>query len=205
MDYEFSNGQESHHLTDPFTSTRYKQMLNAASKFPECVLDIGVGSGLGGQVIKQRYPNVKLFGIDAVESRTLDKSDVYDEIKYGSILTAEFLDESFDLIFAAELVEHIAVQEVDLFLGTMFKLLKPGGEFVLTTPNPNSLKMRLMGQSVLGGSHLSQHFVRETKQRLRLNSLRVRKCYGTGKSSLFLGRRFPKFMYGAFMIVATKK
>ncbi len=204
MDYELLNQRDSHHLSDSFTQQRYIQMMRVTPNNPEAVLDIGVGSGTGGSVVKEYFPETQLFGIDVVGSRTIVKSGVYKEISYGSIMESQYSDESFDLILAAELIEHISVSEIESFLHEVFRLLKHDGVFILTTPNPNSIKLKLRGGSVLGGSHLSQHFIRETKQRLKLNSFRIKKCLGTGKTSFYLGRRFPKILYGSFMLVASK-
>ena len=204
MDYEFLNERDAHHLTDSFTVKRYRQMMKFSPKFPERVLDIGIGSGLGGEVVKEFFPETQLVGIDAVESRTSLKAGVYSEVNYGSILDSKFVDESFDLILAAELIEHIGVRDIERFIHEVYRLLKPSGIFILTTPNPNDIKLKIRSGSVLGGSHVSQHFIRETKQRLRLNSFRVKKCYGTGKSSLYVGHRLPKCIYGSYMLVSGK-
>ena len=179
-------------------------MMKVAPNSPKTVLDIGIGSGMGGKIVKKYFPETQLYGIEAVGSRARVNSDYYAEIRYGSILDSQYSNETFDLILAAELIEHINVSEIEDFLHEVFRLLKHDGVFILTTPNPNSIKMKMLGGSVLGRSHLSQHFIRETKQRLKLSSFRVKKCLGTGKASLYIGRKFPKIFYGSFMIVASK-
>ncbi len=48
----------------------------------------------------------------------------------------------FDAVFAGEIIEHVF--DTDLFLERVRKILKPGGELVLTTPNIAALGRRLM-------------------------------------------------------------
>lgn len=52
-----------------------------------------------------------------------------------------FPDESFDLILAVEIIEHIEAPRA--FLREIFRLLRPGGLAVITTPNISSLPSRL--------------------------------------------------------------
>ena len=204
MSYEDRNRVENWHLTDSFTPCRYRQMVRNLRLIPQSILDIGIGSGAGGRILRSRYPKSKIIGLEAVRERTLRNLDQYDEVKYGLAVESVFDAESFDLIVAGELIEHIEPYEIDFFLREVFRILKPGGFFIFTTPNPNDIKARIQRRSVLGGSHVSQHFIRETKIRLRLESFRVIRVEGTGNTSRFIGRNFPKFLYGSYMIFASK-
>jgi 2-polyprenyl-3-methyl-5-hydroxy-6-metoxy-1,4-benzoquinol methylase len=205
MEYEDLNSVEEWHLTDSFTSNRYTQICRSIKFTPKKILDIGIGSGIGGKIMRLHFPSAEISGIDAVRERTRNLLHSYDRIFYGSILDKVFEPEFFDLVVAGELIEHIHISEVDNFLKEVFKILRPGGSFVFTTPNPNDIKLRLRRGSVLGGSHLSQHFIMSTRIRMQLASFRVVKVRGTGKTSKFIGTRFPKFIYGSYLLVAQKR
>lgn len=205
MSYEDRNRVEGWHLTDSFTPLRYSQMVRSFKTTPQSILDIGIGSGVGGSILRARFPKSTIVGLDAVEERTLSDLSQYDDVKYGLAAGSIFERESFDLIVAGELIEHIEPSEVNLFLREVFKILKPGGIFIFTTPNPSDIKSRIKKRSVLGGSHVSQHYIRETKIRLRMESFRVIKVEGTGNTSRFIGRKFPKFLYGSYMIYSSKR
>ena len=205
MDYERLNSDVEEHLTDDFTIERYKQMLQGIKTNPIRILDVGVGSGNGGRVIHNLFPNAKIFGIDAVKARTISQNSFYHEIRYESAIQTTFSDDYFDVILAGEIIEHIAISDIENFLHEIYRLLKIGGYFCFTTPNPQDIKLRARGGTVLGGSHLSQHFIRETKSRLRMNGFRVTKCRGTGRTSRYLGTLFPKNLYGSYLIVSLKK
>ena len=205
MGYEERNKVESWHLSDTFSTHRYKQMARAVKNDPKKILDIGVGSGVGGDVLRARFPNSVIIGLEAVGDRLGNARASYNEIVHGLATDKIFEDGNFDLVVAGELIEHIETRDVNVFFQQVFSILRLGGLFIFTTPNPNDIKMRLQNRSVLGGSHVSQHFIRETRVRLRLESFRVKRIYGTGRTSLFLGKWFPKFLYGSYMVIAEKR
>lgn len=205
MEYEERNKVESWHLSDTFSTHRYKQMAQAVKNSPKKILDIGVGSGVGGDVLRARFPNSVIIGLEAVGDRLGNARASYNEIIHGLATDKIFEDGNFDLVVAGELIEHIETHDVNVFFQQVFRILRLGGLFIFTTPNPNDIKMRLQNRSVLGGSHVSQHFIRETRVRLRLESFRVKRIQGTGRTSLFLGKWFPKFLYGSYMVIAEKR
>lgn len=198
------NKSEEWHLTDSFTPIRYEHMIKALRIVPQSILDVGIGSGIGGKVLRSHFPNSFLCGLDAVKARTENHLSHYDQLFYGSAIETNFVANSFDLVVAGELLEHIAPVDVEKFIFEIYRILKPSGCFVFTTPNPNDLKLRIRKGSVLGGSHLSQHFIKATKLRLQMQSFQIRKVWGTGKTSRIIGRHFPKFLYGSYLMVAQK-
>ncbi|WP_434049447.1 class I SAM-dependent methyltransferase [Marinobacter salarius] len=89
----------------------------------------------------------KVVGIDP----NADKRNLayhYSDMFSGTL--ADYIDaigpESFDVVLAGELIEHLEVP-VD-FLRDCYRSLKPGGRIVLSTPNPNSLIERLLTLSL---------------------------------------------------------
>lgn len=205
MNYESRNKIESWHLSDTFTPHRYRQMIRSIKICPDQILDVGIGSGIGGSILRLRFPKAKIIGLEAVKERTLGHIQDYDEIKYGLATQQIFRKEEFELIVAGELLEHLEPEDVDKFLREMFQILKHNGLFIFTTPNPQDIKSWVRNRSVLGGSHRSQHFIRETIIRLRMESFKVLKVEGTGKTSRYIGRKFPKFLYGSYMVFACKR
>ena len=204
IDYEALNSGENWHLTDSFTETRYRQMSKFAPNNVKVALDIGIGSGKGGVILKQTFPEIRVFGLEAVKARTLNESLAYEEVFYSSSQSFPFANDFFDFIVAGEVIEHISGTEVESFLFEIFRILKPGGVFVLTTPNPSDIKRKIRGETILGGSHVSQHFPRATELRLNMASLKVVRLQGTGKTSRYLGGRMPLFLYGSYLLAGRK-
>jgi 2-polyprenyl-3-methyl-5-hydroxy-6-metoxy-1,4-benzoquinol methylase len=54
---------------------------------------------------------------------------------------APYGDETFELVFAGEVIEHLV--DTDSFLQELQRVLKPGGRLLLTTPNLASFENRL--------------------------------------------------------------
>ncbi len=61
-------------------------------------------------------------------------------IKEGNCENLLFDNDSFDLVFAGDVFEHITFQQKVNFVNEIFRVLKPGGVFVVKTPNKSYLK-----------------------------------------------------------------
>jgi SAM-dependent methyltransferase len=101
------------------------------------ILDFGAGQGALSLRLRDLGYTVKAcdyfpddFRVDGIECR-----------KSGDDLAIPYGDDEFDLIVAVELVEHIDGHLT--FFKEVARALKPGGTFLLTTPNILSLKSRM--------------------------------------------------------------
>lgn len=52
-----------------------------------------------------------------------------------------FEDNFFDLVFAGEIIEHII--DTDMFIRDIYRVTKPGGVLIITTPNLASFENRV--------------------------------------------------------------
>jgi len=104
------------------------------------ILDIGCGPGTFlGQFVKRYAQRV---GIDlaapqiAFAARTYGGPDVeFRQVDLAEINAAN----KYDVITSIEVIEHLPMAETQHFLASVSRALKPGGTFVLTTPNYRSL------------------------------------------------------------------
>lgn len=69
-------------------------------------------------------------------------------LNLGDAQNLPFKSESFEFLIAFDLVEHLPAPEK--FFDEAVRILKPGGELVLTTPNPESLGSRLKKKEWFG-------------------------------------------------------
>ena len=69
---------------------------------------------------------------EIIEKTHGKRSNVVD-IVLDNMTQSDLPDESFDCIVSVEVLEH--VQEDDLFVSEVWRILKPGGIFLMTTPN----------------------------------------------------------------------
>jgi len=194
---------ESEH--DPFTAERYQQFFKYFPNQTVKVLDIGCNTGRGGKVLKELNTNLQIFGLDAVKDR-LNRlpNNIYEEGIHGYSTKIPSEDETFDVVVAGEFIEHIYQSDVDQTLSEIFRVLKIGGRFLLTTPNPTDIKRKWRNESILGGSHVSQHYADMLALKLKMTGFSGIKIKGSGKVTRHLGYHFPLCVYGSYLAMGTK-
>lgn len=98
------------------------------------VLDIASGKGFGGNMLAEVAASVICADLDQsklAEGRTLFPRDNLDFAREDAT-AMNFPDESFDVVVSMETIEHM--DEVDLYLAELRRVLKPGGRAILSTP-----------------------------------------------------------------------
>ena len=90
MSLEDLNEGEIWHVQDSFSTRRYSKL--AKSRKGSRILDVGVGSGIGGIILKTVHPGALIYGVDIVKSRTISVPDVYKDVHYESATSTSFED-----------------------------------------------------------------------------------------------------------------
>lgn len=204
--YESLNLEQKVSETDTFTLERYEQFNHYLPEKAKTILDVGCNTGRGGVKLKDLNNELLIFGIDIVEDRLkrLPK-DVYKQTIHGSTNNIPWEDNYFDAVVAGEFIEHLYSEDVAKTLTEVFRILKIGGKFLLTTPNPHDFKRKLRKETILGGPHVSQHFPKILKIQLMMAGFSDVKMYGSGKVTRYLGYHFPLLsVYGSYLMTAVK-
>jgi SAM-dependent methyltransferase len=109
----------------------FKRILDGAGFFPTA------------HVLAENYPKAKVTILNLWKENDI-LHEYYDNIDHiqGDLTKMAFPDDSFDLVFLGEVIEHIydlpeAIKEVK-------RILKPGGYLALTTPNLASWFNRIL-------------------------------------------------------------
>jgi 2-polyprenyl-3-methyl-5-hydroxy-6-metoxy-1,4-benzoquinol methylase len=98
------------------------------------ILDAGCGNGKFMGAVMDSFPYVNILGADFSEEELSEaknnnlqvfKSDFNEFIPFNS--------DRFNVVYAAEVIEHLV--NPDLFLDELYRVLKPEGYLILTTPN----------------------------------------------------------------------
>lgn len=99
------------------------------------VLEIGCGRGWFSRLVLEKFPSVKLTAMDISEVAINDarKNPGTIDFRVGDAEKLEFADSSFDFVFSCETLEHIPHPEN--MLKEIYRVLKPGCKFILTTEN----------------------------------------------------------------------
>jgi 2-polyprenyl-3-methyl-5-hydroxy-6-metoxy-1,4-benzoquinol methylase len=100
----------------------------------EAVLDVGCADG---GFLSQFPAACTKVGVDLAPNRfrPADIHFVQTDVGHGGL---PFVDNSFDAVYAGEIIEHVL--DTEQFLRDIRRVLRPGGTVVLTTPNLCSLK-----------------------------------------------------------------
>ncbi len=107
------------------------------------LLDVGCGNGVLLEILRERSTLDRVVGVDVAP----DTAKILAEIGIeGHSLDAgaplPFPDQTFDTITCGEVIEHVF--DVDTLIAEFFRVLRPGGMLILTTPNLAYTPNRLM-------------------------------------------------------------
>jgi ubiquinone/menaquinone biosynthesis C-methylase UbiE len=96
------------------------------------LLDVGCGTGWFSAVAVERGARVTSMDIGKNLLKQVAKKCDSERV-VGSILDMPFKNDQFDYIISSEVIEHVS--HPDKALRELYRVLKPGGTLVLTTPN----------------------------------------------------------------------
>jgi len=109
------------------------------------ILDVGTASGFFLEVALAA--GFEAYGVELSQYSGQLATDKFgeDRIHIGTLETAPFGSEMFDVIAMSDLIEHVAEPLETLRIAT--RLLRPGGVILIMTPNASSLSHFLMGRN----------------------------------------------------------
>ena len=121
---------------------RYRKVYNFLKKVPKGdLLEIGCCGGEFLELLRTKGWRVK--GIEISKKATKRAKAKKLDVRIHDVnKKLPFKDESFDVIFAGELIEHI-FDDIE-FLNEVHRLLRREGYVIITTPNLLSLKNRIL-------------------------------------------------------------
>jgi len=199
--------------------------LNKTQDF-KTILDIGCADGSFSKILKEEF-NFDCYGFDiSKNSVELANEKGIKSIVQNAEEEFQYEDETYDLIFACEIIEHLL--DTDFFLSEINRILKKDGISILTTANLCSFtnRVRIMfgkfpahgPQFRAGKGHLTTYCLPVLEKQLKENGFKT--IIRSSSSIPFpmnhpkipksiknlamkLGNFFPTF--GSHIIVAAKK
>jgi SAM-dependent methyltransferase len=116
----------------------HKIVLSLADKEPRGVaLDLAAGQGPLSHALQKKGFQVTATEVFPEQFKAPDVRCV----KVNLNERTPFEDASFDLVLAVEIIEHLEAPRA--FLREIFRILKPGGLVIVTTPNISSIPSRV--------------------------------------------------------------
>ena len=103
------------------------------------VLDISCRTGKGSAYFNEKQPGMKFVGMDLTKfmlklyNEVMGKTKAKFETRYFDTYDLPGKDAEFDYVLFFETMEH--VPKPDVFLKEIARMMKPGAEMILTTPN----------------------------------------------------------------------
>jgi ubiquinone/menaquinone biosynthesis C-methylase UbiE len=100
------------------------------------ILDVGSAGGYGAYVLAPLVDKITVVDIDPAKIADARKNFPLANAEYveGDVCALPFADNTFDLVAACELIEHLDKSQQEKMLGEIARVLKPGGKAIITTP-----------------------------------------------------------------------
>lgn len=118
-----------------------RDVLSLFEPNPEVsLLDVGCGGGEFTVKVAARIGTSNVFGIDVVKEN-VEQAKARGITCYQADLDEgrfPFEDESFDAVCANQIIEHLS--KTDAFVREIYRVLRPGGYAVVSTPNLAALQ-----------------------------------------------------------------
>lgn len=204
------------------------RFLEASGILVPSVVALEVGSGHGALLARLRSRGLDVRGVDTNETFVNEARALRRDlpIQHTSGTSLPFADQSFDVVLSFDVFEHIA--DSDAHLAEVRRVLRPGGAYVLQTPNKwtNAVFETVRWRSVTRWrlDHCSLHTYGQLERRLREQGFdpvfhdvpavtpffrrKVRRYLGPfGLVLLAVARpdRWPRRLRTNFYVVATKR
>jgi len=167
---------------------RYLALRNGAA-----ILECGFGPGSLLALMEGWFPIAEFYGVDIDRDAVRQVSQVIKRAKLimASAETLPMRGEKFDLVLSLHMVEHLPHPQ--RFIAESLRVLRPGGIFVIATPNPAGIGAKIMGAKWSGRieDHISLMLPAEWRDLLTRNGFSILKEGTTGLSGIPIFRKFP--------------
>jgi SAM-dependent methyltransferase len=115
----------------------YEQLMVQAKG--KKVLELGCNKGFGTVIYAEHTVSVKAVDTSSGAIDKARKLNAHEKIEYICLdsWTLPFADDSFDLVVLFQVIEHIALDKLDIFLNEIKRVTSQDGQVFFSTPNRN--------------------------------------------------------------------
>jgi len=97
-------------------------------------------------------------------------------------------DESMDLVFSGESIEHISEEEAQIVCMQVYRILRPGGYFCLDTPNAALTRLQ-SPENLIHPEHKKEYLIHEIREMLGRNNFLIAEEIGICPMPVSLSQR----------------
>lgn len=186
-----------------------REIRNLAKEgfIPQRIADAGSGFGQYVYYLSKKFPHAAITGLDIKQEQVDDCNAFFSAIGRNDRVVFSYADltlletkESFDLVLAVDVMEHI--EDDRTVLRRIHDALKPGGVLLISTPSDqggsdvhHDHEESFIEEHVRDGYGLEE--IREKLQGAGFSDNRIRYSYGgPGKISWKLSMKFPILLAG---------
>jgi len=187
-----------HPLVGFLYRNRIKRGLSLLKPHYESILEVGFGSGILMPTLFSIGKSVS--GIDTVSdpikvTKNLEKIGVHANLTQGDICYSKYPQESFDLVVAISILEH--VREVEKLINKIFNILRPGGHFLAGMPNVNNfmkIAFSLIGYHNIQAHHITGHrrFLKLASEHFKLEGFNTMPSWSNETTGLYFNMLLSK-------------
>lgn len=175
MEKSFHEGREKKLALRYRLKRRGYEVIEAIKKYHplniNAILDIGSADGLMLSRIKKEFPSAECIGLEYSEELIKTCEDENIKIVQGDAQNLPFQNDSFDVVCAAALIEH--VENPIKMLEEAFRVLKPDGIIIITTPDPFFDKIAQAIGHIEKGLHQETFTIKKLKDYFNKTGFRV--------------------------------
>jgi len=165
-----------HPVVGSLYRSRIKQALSLLTQPYESILELGFGSGVMMPTLNTI--GKKVSGIDSHSNplkvtNNLKKIGINASLTRGDFFDTHYQKESFDLVVAISVLEHI--RDIERAIERVYYLLRPGGHFLVGMPRVNNFMVtafNAIGYHNIQAHHITNHmeFLRASNKYFKLIS-----------------------------------
>jgi ubiquinone/menaquinone biosynthesis C-methylase UbiE len=142
----FSYDPVTQYVLPPNEGWVRQELLDRIRCQPRRILDLGCGTGSTTRLLKQKFPNAEVIGVDlspymlAVAADKAQQAGLDIQFQQHNAEQTTFADVSFDLVTASLLFHETPPSVSCRILEECFRLLKAGGEVLILDGNQGTLR-----------------------------------------------------------------
>jgi ubiquinone/menaquinone biosynthesis C-methylase UbiE len=161
------------------SSDVYKDKLKKVTAFLKGkkgkILDIGFGMGNLEKILISRDTSLKLYGLDISDKAVNHIKKLYrGDFRVGEAQHLPFQDSHIDIVVMLDVYEHIYEDSSKLVLSEVRRVLRKGGDFIISVPLNENLKW-LNGSGKNHNRHVREFTHRSIKKEIESAGFEITK------------------------------